>query len=222
MSGVVTDGSGTPLAGINVNANPFNGPGPSAGAQTAADGTYRTGPLPDGAYRVQFSDPDNVWAIQYWPAANTFNTAGPVELSVAAGNEHGGVDASLTAAATITGVVTDAAGAPLADICVNGNTPEQGGFSGLGSSARTAADGTYSLSGTAGRQSTCASSSMTARRSRRTSTSGTTASPTPTPRRRWCWRRARCARASTPGCRTGSASPARSPTRRETRWPAST
>ena len=68
----------------------------------------------------------------------------------------------------------------------------------------------------------CASSSTTARQSRRTSTSGTTASPTPTPRRHWYWRRARCARASTAGCRTGYASAARSPTRRGTRWPAST
>ncbi len=145
ISGVVTDGAGSPVAGINVNANPFSGPGPSAGAQTAQDGTYRMGPLPDGSYRVQFSDPNNVWATQFWSSAVTFNTAMPVELSLAAGHEHGGVNASLAAAATITGVVTDEAGAPLADICVNANTPDQNWFSGLGSSTRTTADGSYSL-----------------------------------------------------------------------------
>ena len=69
---------------------------------------------------------------------------------MADGNEHGGVNATLAVAATITGVVTDLAGAALADICVNGNTPEQNGFSGLGSSTRTAADGTYSLTGLPG------------------------------------------------------------------------
>jgi hypothetical protein len=150
VSGVVTDGAGTAVAGINVNANPFNPPGLSAGAQTAADGTYRTSPLPDGSYRVQFSDPHSVWATQYWQSAVTFNAATPVQLSLADGNEHGGVNAALEAAATITGLVTDQGGAPLADICVNANTPEQNGLSGLGSSVRSAADGTYSLTGLPG------------------------------------------------------------------------
>jgi len=150
VAGRVTDGSGVPLAGINVNVNPFDGPGPSAGAQTAPDGTYRTGPLPGGRYRAQFSDPGNAWATQYWPSAPTFNGATPLVLDLVAGNEHGGVDATLTAAATITGIVTDQTGAPLADVCVNPNTPEQNGFSGVGQSSRTAADGTYSLTGLPG------------------------------------------------------------------------
>jgi protocatechuate 3,4-dioxygenase beta subunit len=108
------------------------------------------GPLPDGSYRVQFSDPNNVLATQLWQSAVTVNAATPVNFSVSDGNEHGGVNATRTAAATITGLVTDEAGAPLADVCVNANTPEYGGFSGLGSSTRTAADGTYSLTGVPG------------------------------------------------------------------------
>ena len=64
------------------------------------------GPVPDGSYRVQFSDPNNVCATQFWQSAATFNTASPC-AELGGGNEHGGVDATLTAAATITGVVTD-------------------------------------------------------------------------------------------------------------------
>jgi protocatechuate 3,4-dioxygenase beta subunit len=96
---------------------------------------------------VQFSDPNNAWATQYWQSALTFNVATPVQLAVTGGTEHGGIDATLTAAATISGLVADGAGAPLADICVNANTPEQGGFSGLGFPARTAPDGTYAVTG---------------------------------------------------------------------------
>ena len=151
VSGVVTDGSGARRwPGSTSTSTPSTGRVRRPAGRRRPTGRYRTGPLPDGSYRVQFSDPNNVWATQYWQSAATFNTATPVQLSVAAGNEHGGVDATLTAGATITGLVTDTAGTPLANICVNANTPEQGGFSGLGSSTQTAADGTYALAGLPG------------------------------------------------------------------------
>lgn len=146
VSGTVTDGSSAPLAGINVYVNPYDGPGPSGGAQTAADGSYRVGPLPDGDYRVQFDDPADVFANQYWSLHPVWSDADRLHLQIANGTERTRIDATLALAATITGTVTDSAG-PLADVCVNANTPAaNGGWSGIAQTT-TGADGTYRLAG---------------------------------------------------------------------------
>jgi Carboxypeptidase regulatory-like domain len=144
VSGTVTDSSGS-IGGINLFVNPYDGPGPSTGTQTLTDGTYRTGPLPDGDYRVQFDDPNDGFANQYWKGHPVWNDADRLLLHVGDGNERPGIDASLTQAATITGIVTGDAG-PQADICVNANTPlPGGGWGGVGNPASTADDGTYTL-----------------------------------------------------------------------------
>ena len=146
VSGTVTGPSGA-AAGINVSVNPYDGAGSSAGATTAVDGTYRTGPLPDGRYRVQFSDPTDALAGQYWQGSATWNGAAQLQLAISDGQEHVAVDATLSSAATISGTVTDSTGTPLADICVNANVADQGGFSNVGSGVTTAADGTYTVAG---------------------------------------------------------------------------
>ena len=146
VSGTVTGSSGA-ATGINVNVNPYAGGGLSVSATTAADGTYRTGPLPYGEYRVQFSDPTNALAGQYWQGSVTWNGATRLLLSVADGQERFGVDAVLLTAATISGTVTDSTGTGLADICVNANVADQGGFFNVGSGAITATDGTYTVVG---------------------------------------------------------------------------
>ncbi len=146
VSGTVTDGSGNPLRGINVNVNPYDGPGPSTGTQTQADGTYRTGALPDGDYRVQFDDPTDVFANEYWNGHTVWNDADRLRLHVADGGERSGIDATLAPAATITGTVTDDVG-PVADICVNANTPaSNGGWAGV-AGTRTGSAGGYTLAG---------------------------------------------------------------------------
>ena len=147
VSGTVTDGVGAPVSGINVNVNPTSS-GPSGWAQTSADGTYTTGPLAPGDYRVQFSSPgpSPTWATQFWHQKPSWNTADVLTISAAGPPIRTGVDASLTTAATVTGTVTGPTGQPVAGICVNAiiNTPN--GLDGLANTS-TATDGTYTLGG---------------------------------------------------------------------------
>jgi protocatechuate 3,4-dioxygenase beta subunit len=146
VTGTVTDGVGNPISGVNVWVNPTSGSGSSAGAQTAADGTYVTSPLPSGDYRVQFSDPSLVWATQYWNQQFTPATAQNLTLSVPNGPVASGVDAVLLAAASVSGTVTDGGGQPVPGICVSANIPRNGGADNVGQ-VTTAGDGTFTISG---------------------------------------------------------------------------
>jgi hypothetical protein len=144
VSGRVVDGQGNPLAGINVSVNAYDGAGPSTGTQTDADGTYHTDPLPADDYRVQFDDPTDAFANQYWDGHAAWNDADRLHLE---GSDRTDIDATLSIAATISGVVTDDTSTPLAAVCVYANTPaSNGGWSGVGGST-TDADGTYTLTG---------------------------------------------------------------------------
>ncbi|MEO7369835.1 MAG: carboxypeptidase-like regulatory domain-containing protein, partial [Ilumatobacteraceae bacterium] len=149
VAGTVTDGSGTPLSGVNVNVNPMSS-GPSAWAQTGPDGTYTTGILPAGDYRVQFSSPGPLpdWATQYWHQQPSWNTADILTIATGDSPVRGGIDAVLTVAAEITGTVTGPGAVPLEGICVSAiiNTPN--GLDGL-ANTQTASDGTYLLAGLA-------------------------------------------------------------------------
>ncbi|MGZ8763485.1 MAG: carboxypeptidase regulatory-like domain-containing protein, partial [Acidimicrobiia bacterium] len=149
VRGTVTDGNGAPLPNVSVNVNPA-GPGQAAHAQSAVDGTYTTGVLPAGSYRVQFWSPDPHWVREYWNDRPTWGTADTLVLAASAGPVHGGIDAQLTAAATVEGTVTGTGGVPLAGICVDANVPNGGGgWDGVGT-AQTAGDGTYSMGGLPG------------------------------------------------------------------------
>ncbi len=147
VAGTVTDRSGAPISGVNVNVNPTTS-GPSAWAQTGADGTYTTGPVPPGDYRVQFSSsgPSSNWATQYWSDKPSWNTAQIITITTADAPIRAGIDAALTHGATVTGTVTNAGGQPVGGICVNAiiNTPN--GLDGLANTS-TATDGTYTLAG---------------------------------------------------------------------------
>jgi protocatechuate 3,4-dioxygenase beta subunit len=146
VTGTVTDGVGNPISGVNVWVNPMTGSGSSAGAQSAADGTYATSPLPSGDYRVQFSDPSVVWATQYWNQQFTWATAQSLSLSVQNGPVASGVDGVLLAAASVSGTVTDDGGQPLPGVCVSANIPRNGGADNVGQ-VTTAGDGTFTISG---------------------------------------------------------------------------
>ena len=147
ISGTVTSG-GAALNGIFVNVNPYDGSGGGVGASTDVDGNYVTQPVPDGRYRVQFNDGNvGAYATQYWDGQDLFNRATPLDVSVGAdGDERRDVDAVMSPAGTIAGVVTGR-GAPAPGICVNANTPDPGnGYPGL-AGATTGADGRYRISG---------------------------------------------------------------------------
>ena len=148
VSGRVTAPDGAPIAGVDVWVSP-TGTGAGAGAQTAEDGTFTTGAVAPGDYRVQFSanGPDSVWATQYWDGQWTWSDATVLTVTEADVPLRSGVDAVLVRAATVTGIVTGSDGLPAAGTCVNAVvTRPGGGYDGVGN-ASVAADGTYRLTG---------------------------------------------------------------------------
>ena len=150
VAGTVTDSQGNPIAGINVNVNPTSS-GPSSWAQTGADGTYVTGPVPPGDYRVQFSapgGPNPAWANEFWHQQPSWNTADILTITADDAPVRTGIDAMLNAAASISGTVTGPQGQPVEGICVNAIINTVNGLDGLANTT-TAADGTYVLAGLA-------------------------------------------------------------------------
>ena len=147
VSGTVTDGQGNPLAGINVNVN-SRGYGVGSGSQTDGSGRYTTNALPSGDYLVTFSDSitPHVWAAQTWNGHASSGDADSLGLSTADGPTRTGIDAVMALGASASGTVTRTGGAPVADICVNA-TPSTSRNSDSVSSATTASDGTYTLTG---------------------------------------------------------------------------
>ncbi len=147
VSGRVTDGSGHPIAGINVNVNPTDSGG-SAWGQTDSTGRYTTSPIAPGSYRVQFQDSSSnpVWAAQFWNGQPSRNLATILTLSGSDGPVRGNVNATLAPAASIAGTVTAPGGGPAANVCVTALVDTPDGADWLGN-ATTAGDGTYSIGG---------------------------------------------------------------------------
>ena len=147
VSGRAVDPQGNPIPGINVNVNPVDS-GPSGWAQTDADGRYRTTGLPLGSYLVSFQDqrPTPVWASQYWDGAASRDSATVLRLTADDRPERAGVDATLSAGASVAGRVYAPGGGPAANICVNavvlaGNNPD------WIAGTSTSPDGSYRLGG---------------------------------------------------------------------------
>ena len=140
IAGTVTEeGSGDPLENIQVCASGVNTDYSSC-ADTAADGTYSIGPLPDDSYRVDFQDFAGTYLREYFDDAANYDSATPVVIAAAA--DATGIDAGLSRGGSISGTVTeDGTGDPLEDIsvCASEETGE-----GYGCTS-TAADGTYAI-----------------------------------------------------------------------------
>ena len=141
IAGTVTDANG-PVRGVRVTAE---GPGSQLGsATTNAAGTYRISALPAAKYTVEFTAPkaDND-ALQFWNDANTPATAALIAVD---GNTTTGVNATLAAAASITGRIlapgTPNAGVAGADVSIY---PAAGGQN--IASATTNANGVYHVFG---------------------------------------------------------------------------
>lgn len=108
IAGTVVDENGTPLAGMQVDFYIYDN------AQSALDGwssvrTVSTGTngrysavLTPGIYRVRFSDPADVYGLQFYNDAATIKSSQDV---VIAGNAVDGVNARLGAGGTITGAL---------------------------------------------------------------------------------------------------------------------
>lgn len=150
IAGTVT-GGGNPLAGMTIKVTPTSPGFPSGSAESDADGTYLTQPLPPGDYQVAFSDPspNPSWAPQYWKQESNAGAADPVTLKPGDGDVHAGVDAPLTpiadAEATVEGTVRGEGGVGLVDICVSVEVPRNGGGFDWIAGANTTADGSYRI-----------------------------------------------------------------------------
>ncbi|HEU5152528.1 MAG TPA: carboxypeptidase regulatory-like domain-containing protein [Iamia sp.] len=139
VTGAVTEDSGAPLVGVEVRA--YDASGTTAKATTtSAGGGYVLDGLAPGTYRLRFARAGVV--TEFFSDAVSLATATPIVLTA------GGTfvaDATVSATASVAGVVTDDSGAPLAGVEVRAY-----GASGATAKATTTnAAGAYVLDGLA-------------------------------------------------------------------------
>lgn len=141
VSGVVTDAEGAPLSGMLVYLMGANGTSYSytASANTGADGAYRIDDVAPGTYSIQFFG-DSAHVGEWWD--DRIGQSDALTFEVAAGQHLTGMDAALSEGAAISGTVTDADGAPLADATVRVYGLWSGGWGWL-KSTTTDAGGAY-------------------------------------------------------------------------------
>ncbi len=129
VTGMVTDANGAPLANVHVNVGT---PNRGYGGCTNSSGVYTIrGITPDTGYRVSAGGRN--WCNENAPDYaqifydNTPNYNSATLFTLDPGQTISGINFSgLVRAATVTGTVTDANGAPLANVQVNVNNSAQG------------------------------------------------------------------------------------------------
>ncbi|WP_307072756.1 carboxypeptidase regulatory-like domain-containing protein [Arthrobacter pascens] len=143
ISGKVTAPAGVSLTGARVEAYGSDASSYVQSASISSDGTYKILSLPGGSYKLKFTG-YNTGALDQWHSnATSFQTA--TAVSLAAGQDLSGVDATLVKGATISGKVT----APLG-IAVNGVRVElykADSANSYVSSAYVGSDGSYKFTG---------------------------------------------------------------------------
>ena len=144
VTGTVTNAAGSGLPAVEVSAWLDLGNGSwqeVTSTFTGSGGTYDLG-LPSGTYRLQFDAP-GPYATEWWDDATSRATATDVVVPVS--TTVTGRNASLAAASSIAGRVTDAGGAPLQFVDVTAYLPD--GFGGWDEVkyAETNATGDYEL-----------------------------------------------------------------------------
>lgn len=139
---IVEAGSAIPVAGVDLDLFDAMGRRADFTSKSAADGSYRLGPMMAGSYLLR-ADPSILqgYAREYYAAAAT--EAAATLVIVSAGEDHTGVDFALSPGATIGGTIRDALSlAPIegVDLDVFDATGSLTGFS-----AASAANGAYRL-----------------------------------------------------------------------------
>lgn len=117
VRGVVTDSHGQAVAGICVEIEGRHGFG---GGRTGRDGSYSVNAMPSGSYKVRFSGGcgnAGSYAPQFYRGEANIASADRVELT--AGQTTSRINAAMQPGATITGIVTDAAGNRLSRVCIS-------------------------------------------------------------------------------------------------------
>jgi hypothetical protein len=140
--GAVVDDTLEPLEGVCVAADDGSH---YYSAETDGTGHYEITGAEPGTYRVFFSDcvPGTNNVVDQWYSDQTSSDDAD-EIAVVAGATTSGIDAQMHPAGSVAGTVTDAAGAPIDDICVGAFTTDT---SLLLSEDYTAADGTFTVRG---------------------------------------------------------------------------
>jgi protocatechuate 3,4-dioxygenase beta subunit len=118
ISGTVSDGSGNPLGDICVSAENPDGTF-VANAFTDEDGRYTVDGLRSGSYRIYFRDCVETESVipEYYD--NRMTLGGSQPIAVTEGSDKAGIDAEMGRGGLISGVVTDASGDPLRQMCVD-------------------------------------------------------------------------------------------------------
>lgn len=143
VSGTVTDRDGNALEDVNVSVDSNQDGGSHAGGRTNALGVYTTHPVLVGSsYKVRFQAQDSAWAVQYWNDRPTWSSAD--DLVVSTPDPVTGINAKLSAGASINGTVTGPGGSPAKDICVMAIMGSDDDWDSTGWD-RTDADGNYEL-----------------------------------------------------------------------------
>ncbi|QXE87671.1 carboxypeptidase regulatory-like domain-containing protein [Geomonas nitrogeniifigens] len=113
FSGKVTDPAGAPLASVSVAAYDPATWDEVGSAYTGISGDYKIGGLPEGSYAIRFEKSDSKYPVQWHKGKYRREDSARVEVSGTA--TLGGLDAVLQPGVSLTGVVTDTGGVPLAN-----------------------------------------------------------------------------------------------------------
>jgi len=113
IAGAVTNQAGAGLADIDVHLLRDGETYPTRRTTTDANGNYRFAVLAPGVYRVEFVDPAEIYAFQFYPAATTLADA---TLLFIAGDNRTGIDTVLPMGGVITGIITGTDGVQLGGI----------------------------------------------------------------------------------------------------------
>jgi formylglycine-generating enzyme required for sulfatase activity/5-hydroxyisourate hydrolase-like protein (transthyretin family) len=119
IEGVVrADANSAPLQGISVSVHEYNEEDDwwnwVAGAETDQNGAYSIGGLGAGTYRVEFRDPNGVYAFEAYNDAAKIKLGGDVVVSES--SKVTGINASLGKASSISGKVTGIGGIRLSTV----------------------------------------------------------------------------------------------------------
>ncbi|WP_433585092.1 MSCRAMM family protein [Microbacterium hydrocarbonoxydans] len=134
---VTRESDGSAVSWARVSAMPDSLVGGQGMAFTDPDGFYRITGLAPGNYVIGFDGPDASLSDEYWDGAHQQWAA--TRVTVAAGHESSGIDASLVASVNISGHVTTSpdGAAAVGSVWVQGDSGA--------STAPIGADGAYSL-----------------------------------------------------------------------------
>ncbi|WP_211876838.1 beta strand repeat-containing protein [Pseudarthrobacter albicanus] len=148
ISGKVTAPAGVGLSGAEVSASPVASPVASQGpggqsSSVAPDGSYKIVGLPAGSYKLRFSGSNDGALGQWYQNAASFDTA--TAVTVTAGQDLTGINASLVKGATISGKVTAPAGVTASNVRVS--TWSASSMTPVGQSVSVAPDGSYKILG---------------------------------------------------------------------------